>query len=73
MHNEDREVVDEVMTDLTTPEIDDENGKKIENPRYDKVLELIYTQALKKSKNENVADEITEYVADYSSQYLIGS
>jgi len=72
MHNEDREVVDEVMTDLTTPEIDDENGKKIENPRYDKVLELIYTQALKKSKNENVADEITEYVADYSSQYLIG-
>ena len=29
MHNEDREVVDEVMTDLTTPEIDDENGKKL--------------------------------------------
>jgi hypothetical protein len=72
MHNEDREVVDEVMTDLTTPEIDDVNNKKIDNPRYDKILEVIYNQALKKTNDENIADEITEYIADYSSQYLIG-
>ena len=33
-------VVDQVMSDLTTPEIEDKNGDKINNIKYEKTLEL---------------------------------
>jgi len=72
VHNDDREVVDKVMTDLTTPEIDNENGDRINNIRYEKALKLIYEQALKKTSDEVKAHKITEYVADYSGQSLVG-
>jgi hypothetical protein len=72
VHNDDREVVDQVMSDLTTPEIEDKNGDKINNIKYEKTLELVYEQALKKTNDEDKADKITDYVANYSSQSLVG-
>ena len=72
VHNDDREVVDKVMSDLTTPNIEDKGGNIINNIRYEKTLEMIYEQALKKTKDDNKADKITDYVANYSSQSLVG-
>ena len=72
VHNDDREVVDEVMSDLTTPNIEDKSGNIVNNIRYEKTLELVYEQALKKTKDDNKADKITDYVANYSSQSLVG-
>ncbi len=72
VHNEDREVVDKLMEDLTTPEIKDKNGNKIHNTKYEKALEMIYNEALSKTNDENKADKITDYVANYSSQNLVG-
>jgi len=72
VHNDDREVVDEVMSDLTTPNIEDKKGNIINNTKYEKTLEMIYDQALKKTKDDLKADKITDYVANYSSQSLVG-
>jgi hypothetical protein len=72
VHNDDREVVDEVMSDLTTPNIEDKSGNIVNNIRYEKTLELVYEKALKKTKDDNKADKITDYVANYSSQSLVG-
>ena len=72
VHNDDREVVDEVMSDLTTPNIEDKERGVINNIRYEKILEMVYDQALKKTKDDNKADKITDYVANYSSQSLVG-
>ena len=72
VHNVDREVVDEVMSDLTTPNIEDKERGVINNIRYEKILEMVYDQALKKTKDDNKADKITDYVANYSSQSLVG-
>jgi hypothetical protein len=72
VHNDDREVVDVVMRDLTTPHVEDKEGKKINNIKYEKTLKMIYEQALKITNDDNIADQITEYVANYSSQSLVG-
>jgi len=72
VHNDDREVVDRVMGDLTTPEVIDKNGNKTNNIKYEKALELVYIEALKKTNDEDKADKITDYVANYSSQSLVG-
>jgi len=72
VHNDDREVVDEVMSDLTTPNIEDKGGNIINNIKYEKTLEMIYEQAFRKTKDDNKADKITDYVANYSSQSLVG-
>ena len=53
-------------------EITDKDGTSIPNKKYEKILELVYMAALKKTNDENKADKITDYVANYSGQNLIG-
>ncbi len=72
VHSDDREVVDKIMGDLTMPEITDKGGVSIPNKKYEKILELVYMTALKKTNDENKADKITDYVANYSGQNLVG-
>ena len=67
VHNDDRAVVEEVIKDLTTPEIE---GKT--NEKYIKLLELVYNEAYKKTKDESQSDLITDYVATNSNKNLLG-
>ena len=52
VHSDDREVVDKIMEDLTTPEITDKDGTSIPNKKYEKILELVYMAALKKTNDD---------------------